>query len=238
MINTESLIYQDDKSTFSGTFAYDASWHEPRPGVLVAHTFRGQSAFEDERAKRLAELGYCALAIDLYGEGKRASEEVTATKLMNELNDDRSLLADRMRHAWKILCNQELVNAEKTAAIGFCFGGKCVIDLARTGVPIQGVVSFHGIYDPPPLVGSEKIQAKVLLLHGWNDPLAPPQSVLNICDELTQRQADWQLQAFGHTGHAFTNPNAADHQGGMFYQDNADRRSWLAMCNFLEEIFN
>jgi dienelactone hydrolase len=123
-------------------------------------------------------------------------------------------------------------NAAKVAAIGFCFGGKCVLDLARAGADVQGVVSFHGVFDPPPFANVDKIAAKVLVLHGWEDPLAGPDDIVALGNELTASGADWQIHAYGHVVHGFTNPGRPE-----MYDAAADARSWQAMQNFLSEIF-
>jgi dienelactone hydrolase len=120
----------------------------------------------------------------------------------------------------------------KVAAIGFCFGGKCVLDLARSGADVAGVVAFHGIFDAPDIATAETISAKVLALHGWDDPLAKPDDVVALAAELTAKKADWQLHAYGHAQHGFTNYNRPD-----MFEEKADRRSWAAMTAFLEEIF-
>ena len=236
MIESKKIIYQSAQQNFEGFICWDNSREGPRPGVMVVHTFRGQSEFENEKATELAKLGYLAMAIDMYGQGRRASTVEEATTLMAELDSDRILLAQRIKLALSTLKQQKLVDPKRTAAIGFCFGGKCVLDLARSGADVTGVVSFHGIYDPPEATSST-ITAKVLVLHGWDDPLALPDSLTSLGEELTTARADWQIHAFGHTGHAFTNRQARDRKSGMFYQANADRRAWLAMRNFMEEIF-
>ena len=234
MIQSKQIVYQDPSQEYQGFLVWDDAISHVRPGVMVAHTFRGQSEFEHEKAKELAKMGYVAMAIDVYGKGRRAKTSEEATRLMNELNSNRSLLLQRMRLAQQTLINQALVNPHHIGAIGFCFGGKCVLDLARSGEDVKAVVSFHGIYDPPDLE-ENVINSAVLVLHGWEDPLASPTSVIELASELTRNRADWQILAFGHTGHAFTNKQASDKSGGMFYVSSSDRRSWLAMTHFLQE---
>lgn len=237
MIKTERYTYEGPGGPFEGTISWDDESRDPRPGVLIAHAFGGEGDFEARKAQELAELGYFGFAIDLYGKGRRAKSPDEARRLMATLNDDRPLLARRMLAALESLKSFQLVEVDRTAAIGFCFGGKSVLDLARSGTKLSGVVSFHGVYDPP--AGSEKpISTPVLVLHGWNDPLAPPDATVALAAELTSKGADWQIQAFGHTGHAFTNPRAQAPDSGMQYSEAADRRAWLAMRNFLEEVFN
>ena len=238
MIVTESLVYGEADGKFEGTVSWDTLQTGPRPGVMVAPTFKGQSGFETQKAELLAALGYVGFAIDIYGQGKRATTPAEASTLMAVLNSDRALLLKHMQLATKTIRQLPQVDESKVAAIGFCFGGKCVLDLARSGVDICAVVSFHGIYDPPPLAGAETIQAAVLVLHGWEDPLAPREQMIALADELTQRRVDWQIHTFGHTGHAFTNPQAQARESGMFFNPLSAERGWETMQRFLQDSFN
>lgn len=238
MIKTETIIYKDSLGAeFEGTISWDDSHQQKRPGILVVHTFRGQVEFETNKAIELAKLGYVGFAIDLYGKGKRAKVKEEADALMKEMNDNRPLLLKRVLLGLTELQTHPIVDETKIGAIGFCFGGKTVLDLARSATDIKGVVSFHGVYDHPGIINTQPIKASVLVLHGWEDPLAKPEQTVALAQELTERQADWQILAFGHTGHAFTNPQANFRDQGMFYQANADKRSWKAMVNFFEEKF-
>ncbi len=236
MINTENLKYVESGAEFVGSLSYDDASAEPRPGILVLPTFKGLTAFETGKAERLAELGYAALAVDMYGGGRSADDPDEARLLMNKLNGDRRLLLRRIEAAFAALKSSALVDPLRTAAIGFCFGGKCVLDLARSGADMRGVVSFHGVYDKPPFEQKSAFKASALILHGWEDPIANPEQMTALADELTERRADWQIVAYGNTGHAFTNPAAASPETGLFYKESTDRRSWRAMRGFLEEI--
>ncbi|OJJ23950.1 carboxymethylenebutenolidase [marine bacterium AO1-C] len=238
-MTSETLTYTDAAGNeFEGTISWDNSTTKKRPGVLVAHTFKGQGEFENDKAVALAKLGYVGIAIDMYGKGRRAKVKSEADALMHELTRDRSLLLERILLALGQLQEHPLVDQDNIGAIGFCFGGKTVLDLARSSADIRGVVSFHGVYDQPDILYSQPIKASVLVLHGWEDPLATPEQTVALAQELTERRADWQILAFGHTGHAFTNPNANFPEQGMFYQADANQRSWKAMINFFEEKFN
>ncbi|MGB3291402.1 MAG: dienelactone hydrolase family protein [Phormidesmis sp.] len=237
MLVTEPLVYKDAAGTFEGTVSWDEAWTEPRPAVMIAPTFRGQSRFETKQAERLVGLGYVGFAIDIYGQGKRATSPEEASALMNVLNSDRALLLRHMQLATETVRNLPQVDESKVAAIGFCFGGKCVLDLARSGADIRGVVTFHGIYDPPSQPTARQVQAAVLVLHGWEDPLAPRTQTVALADELTQKGADWQICMFGHTGHAFTNPQAQARAEGMFFVPKSAQRGWKMMSAFLEEQF-
>ena len=218
--------------------AWDDAVEGPRPGVLVSHAWGGRSDFEDGKANALAELGYAAFALDLYGKGVRGSGPEENAALMQPFLEDRAMLQQRMLASVDTMREQDPVDGSKLAAIGFCFGGLCVLDLARTGADLAGVVSFHGLFAAPGNTEGNTIRAKVLALHGWDDPMATPDNVLALSKELTAMGADWQLHAYGNTMHAFTNPEANDKQMGTVYDASADRRSFRSMQNFLEEIFN
>jgi dienelactone hydrolase len=235
-MKTEYVDYADGPVTCEAYVAYDDKKKGKRPGVLVSHAWGGQGNLERGKADKLTELGYVGFALDLYGKGKRGSTMEQNAKLMQPFIDDRALLRRRITAALDALKRHPQVDASRVAAIGFCFGGLCVLDLARSAPPgLKGVVSFHGLFHPPKLGKQAPITAKILMLHGYDDPLAKPESVLAIAQELTEAKADWQLHAYGHTSHAFTNPEANSPDHGLLYNAVADRRSWVAMKSFLEE---
>lgn len=231
-IAEKSIRYDHGGVAFEAYAAWDDASPVRRPIVLVAGTFMGRTGFEEAKARSLAELGYVAVAIDLYGVGHWPADADQARVAMDALNADRALLRGRLQAA---LQAARAVGAQgdpsRVAAIGFCFGGKCVLDLARSGADVAGIVSFHGLYDPPPFANGA-IKARILVLHGWNDPLDPPETVLGLAKELTEAGVDWQVHAYGQTVHAFTNPA----REGM-YSPIADRRSWHSMRYFLGELF-
>ena len=237
MIKTNKFSYEGNGHTFEGVIAHDASLEGKRPVVMVSHTWVGQSQFETDKAVELAKLGYLAFAVDVYGKGKRAKNATQAEEFMNEMLEDRQALLDRLLLAFEEIKKHKLADTDKTAIIGFCFGGKCALDLARSGVDIKGTVCFHGIFDPPGLEQEGDILSKILVLHGWEDPLAFPKDIVALGYELTERNAIWEMDVFGHTGHAFTNPNANAPDQGMMFNQLANDRSWLRMTKFFEEIF-
>jgi len=228
--------YEIDGKPYEGWFAPPAVGGR-HPLVLVAPTIMGCSAFEQSRAEALAERGYAALAIDMYGRGRAGTDREANGVLMRELLADRAQLMARINGALVAGRGLPGVDAGRVAAIGYCFGGLCVLDLARSGADVAGVASFHGLFDPPPFAAGP-ISAKVLCLHGYDDPMATPDKLLALATELTTAGVDWQVHAYGNTGHAFTNPRAASPQQGLFYQPAADRRSWRALLDFLEELFS
>lgn len=220
-----------------GLLVVDDRYAGQRPGILVCHTIRGRTDFEDDRARGLAAMGYAALTVDLYGIDTRCSDIGVFRELMDAWRADRPALQARLGHWLDVAREQPEIKAGAVAAIGFCFGGLCVLDLARSGADVAGVVSFHGLFDSPGNTADNRIVAKVLALHGWNDPLAPPEAVNALASELTRQGADWQIHAYGNTLHSFTNPAAGDMAAGTVYNANADRRSLAAMQDFFTELF-
>ena len=209
-----------------------------RGTVILVPTFCGVSELELGFARDLAARGHACLVADLWGRSYDAgSERDEAFEHMGRLKGDRAALRDRMLDLVEVAKAQEGTDPNKVAAIGFCFGGLCVLDLARSGAPVAGVASFHGLFDAPDLP-PQQIKAKVLALHGWNDPMVPPEAVVGLAKELTDAGADWQIHGYGHVGHAFTNPQA-DRIGfaGVAYNQAATRRSFAALHDFLDELF-
>ncbi|WP_024299718.1 dienelactone hydrolase family protein [Methylomicrobium lacus] len=235
-IISNTVNYVDGDTVLEAFFAYDDAIVGRRPAVLINHTWGGRDDFVANKAIKLAELGYVGFALDMYGKGVLGSGPEENAKLMQPFIDDRALLQRRIGAALATVKLLPWVDDKKCAAIGFCFGGLCVLDLARTGVDIKGVVSFHGILAAPGNTEGKPIKAKVLALHGHDDPLGPPEQVLAFAQEMTKAGADWQVHVYGNTMHAFTNPIANNPDVGNVYQADADRRSWIAMKNFLEEI--
>lgn len=233
---TRTVEYRDGDTLLEAFMAWDDAQSGPRPGVVVSHAWAGRSAFEENKAKALAELGYAGFALDLYGKGVVGKTLEEKKALMQPFMDDRAMLHERLRIGVQTCREQPEADASRLAAIGFCFGGLCVLDLARIGEDLRGVVSFHGLFRPPGNTAGKRVRAKVLALHGWDDPMATPEDLVSLGNELTAMGADWQVHAYGNAMHAFTNPAANDPGFGTVYQQDADRRSWLAMQNFLGEV--
>jgi dienelactone hydrolase len=237
-IETRLIEYADGDTVLEGFLAWDNSIDHPRPGVMVSHAWAGRSQFEDDKAVALAELGYVGFALNLYGKGVLGGSTEENAALMQPFLDDRAMLQQRLLLSLNTMRQQPEVDDSAVAAIGFCFGGLCVLDLARTGEELAGVASFHGLFAAPGNTGANTIKAKVLAMHGWDDPMAPPDQVLALAKELSAQGADWQLHAFGNTMHAFTNPEANDPGFGTVYSPVADQRSWRELQDFLAELFD
>jgi dienelactone hydrolase len=236
-IVTKTIDYRDGEKLLEAFVAYDDRFTAPRPVVLINHTWVGRDNFVEGKAHKIAELGYVGFAVDMYGKGILGSSPEESAKLMKPFIDDRAMLQQRMKAALAAAKQLPWVDNDNCAAIGFCFGGLCVLDLARTGIELKGVVSFHGLLGAPGNIHNNTIKAKVLALHGHDDPMVPVEQVIAFEQEMTQANADWQLHSYGHTLHAFTNPVANDPKFGTVYKPDADRRSWQAMQNFLTELF-
>ena len=210
---------------------------KPRPAVLIAHAWRGQDALVRHKAMELASLGYVGVAMDVYGHGVFAQDADQASALMTPLRQDRARLRQRLRANLEAIQAQPEVDPTRIAVLGYCFGGLCALELARDGAPVRAAVSFHGLLDAQTPAQPGQVTARVLICHGWDDPLATPSDVLAIAHELTQAGADWQLHAYGATAHAFTNPAAQDLAAGLVYHPTSAARAWRAALALLEESF-
>ncbi|MCH9670392.1 MAG: dienelactone hydrolase family protein [Gammaproteobacteria bacterium] len=235
-IQTKTIEYVDAGDTLEAFVAWDDSIAGKRPGVMVAHAWAGRTSFENDVATKLAGLGYVGFALDCYGKGVQGNSPEENTALMQPFLADRAMLQARLHTSLTMMREVDMVDAHRVAATGYCFGGLCVLDLARTGADVKGCVSFHGLFNSPGNTDGNTITAKVLALHGWNDPLAPPADVVAFGEEMTEANVDWQLIGYGGTLHAFTDPQANRPDLGGLYNADADRRSWIAMENFLGEV--
>ena len=232
MIERRLIESRHDDVLLESVLIRDAS-APPRPLVMIFPNFFGLDEVDDASAARLAELGYNAFGCDLYGKGKRGGSREDAAARMNPLLADRPLLQARMTHLLGVARQQPEVDATKVAAIGFCFGGLCVLDLARTGADVKGVASFHGIFTPPPNLPEPRISARVVAYHGWEDALVPPDHVIMLGAELTAAGCDWQIHCYGGAVHGFT--HARPPEVGIPFNALADKRSWKSAADFLAE---
>lgn len=237
-VETKTVEYRQGDSRLVGYLAYPKDVKAPLPGILVVHEWMGLNDYAKRRAEQLAELGYVALAADIYGDGKIAANRDEAGKLAGSYKKDRPLLRARAAAGLAALKAQTGVAADKVAAIGYCFGGTAVLELARSGADVAGVVSFHGGLDSPVPQDAKNIRAKVLALHGADDPNVPPDQVAAFEQEMRGGGVDWQLIAYGNAVHGFTNSaNGGDNSKGVAYNAAADARSWSAMRQFFDELF-
>lgn len=233
-MNTELIPYSEGSDSFDAFVARpDAG--APRPTVLVCHAWGGRDEFAESKARALAELGYVGAAIDLYGIGERGTDKASSQALMGALVGDPPLLRRRLRAAFEAVRGLDGVDADRVGAIGFCFGGLCSLLMARMGLPLRGVVSFHGLLKVgEPL--EAKVSAAIMVQHGQDDPMVPPQDVAAFAEEMKRVNADWRLHAYPGVMHSFTNPAASDRAFGTVYDADADARSWREMKSFLEEV--
>jgi len=233
----EAVQYKHADASLEGYLAYDDAVKEKRPGVLVVHEWWGLNDFAKEQARRLAELGYVALAVDMYGQGLVTADLAEAAKLSGQFKENPTLLVERATAGLQVLAKHERVDPKRIAAIGFCFGGTTVLALACSGADLAGVVSFHGGLIPPTDT-TKAIKARILVLHGAADTLVPPTQVTAFQEALDKAGADWQMITYGGAKHSFTNP-AADklNMPGVGYQKAAAQRSWRDMQRFFDELF-
>lgn len=238
MIRTEEINYHDGHTTCRGFLAINTAITKPMPCVMVAHDWEGRNQRSCEKAELLASLGYVGFAIDLYGNANIGKTKEERRAMLYPLLEQRHLITEKMKAAHHTIAARPEVNEKNMAAIGYCFGGLCALDLARAGADIKGAVSFHGMLTAPAALDEATIKAKLLVLHGYDDLLVPPEHVTQFASEMTDKKADWQLHMYGLTDHSFTNPTANDKEMGLHYSATADRRSWQSALNFLDEIFN
>jgi dienelactone hydrolase len=210
---------------------------EARPTVLLIPSVMGITDTEIGWGRQLVELGYNCFLADVFGKEFRGAPRDAMFGEMNRIKEDRSALLRRLQHVLGVARALDEVESNQVVVSGYCFGGMCALDLARSGADIAAAVSFHGLFDPPGLP-KQKITAKVVAYHGWDDPMVPPEKVVALGQELTEGGSDWQIHAYGHVGHGFTNPKAHEIGiDGVFYHQLAAERSWASFVNLLEELF-
>ncbi len=236
-IQTEAITYGDSKNPQEGFLAYDANAKGARPGILIVHDWMGLGDEMKSRAKQLAALGYVAFAADIYGKGIRPKDSSEASKLAGSFKADRALLRSRINAALTELKKSKKIDPKKIVAIGYCFGGTTALELARSGAPVAGIVSFHGGLQTPTPQDAKNIKAKVLVLHGADDPYVPETEVTAFQKEMRDAKTDWRMISYGGAVHSFTIPSAGnDHSKGAAYNEKADKRSWQDFMNFLKEV--
>jgi dienelactone hydrolase len=239
-IKTETIEYKQGDTVLEGYLAYpmDAA-SAKRAAVLVIHDWTGVGPYAKMRAEKLAELGYVAFAADIYGKGIRPMTPEECGKQAGIYRADRKLMRARANAGLDVLRGMGRVDATQIAVIGYCFGGGAALELARSGAPIAGVVSFHGSLDTPNPEDAKQIKGKVLVCHGADDPFVTPEHVSAFMKEMREAKVDWQFVAYGGAVHSFTRADSgSDPSTGSAYNADADRRSWAAMADFFTEILH
>ncbi len=235
-VTTKPVEYKDGSQTCVGFMAWDESFADPKPCVLINHAWGGRDQFAEEKAIQMAALGYVGFALDNYGDGALPESVEDKQALMNPLKDDRKALLKRLKAGFNAASKLDEVDEKFMAAIGYCFGGLCTLDMVRGGLDLKAAVSFHGLLDAPDYK-PKKSKAKVLVAHGWDDPMAQPFAVTALGKELTEIGLDWQIHAYGQTTHAFTVPGADSGDGTLKHNSDSERRSWFATMDLLGEVF-
>jgi len=236
---TETVEYRHGDAVLEGFLAYDdAAGEAKRPGVIVVHEWKGPGPYVEERAKQLAALGYVAFAVDMYGKGVRPESHEEAGKLAGIYKNDRNLMRARVNAGLDVLKEHPFVDASKIAAIGYCFGGTTVLELARGGADVKLVASFHGSLGTPSPAAAGNVKAKVLIFHGADDKFVPGEEVAALEKEMKDANVDYVLESYPGAVHSFTVKSAGnDPSKGMAYDAEADRKSWQALEAALADAF-
>ena len=235
-ITTKPVEYMDGKQKCFAMMAWDETYADPKPCVIINHAWGGRDSFAEEKAIQMAALGYVGIALDNYGDSVLPETVEEKQSLMGPLKEDRKKLLKRLKAGYKAAAELPEVDEANMAAIGYCFGGLCTLDMVRGGLDLKAAVSFHGLLDAPDYK-SKKTKAKILVAHGWDDPMAQPDAVVALGQELTKSGADWQIHAYGNTTHAFTVPEADSGDGVLKFNPDSERRSWMATVDLLGEVF-
>lgn len=237
-IKTRPVEYKDGKVNCVGYLAWDDDRADPLPCVLINHAWGGLDDFAMDKAVQMAALGYVGFALDNYGGGETPETAEEKTAMMSPLMEDRTALSKRLKAGYKAASALDEVDETHMAAIGYCFGGLCTLDMARAGLDLHAAVSFHGLLDAPKDVPKKKCKASVLVCHGWDDPMAKPDMLKSFGEEMAGYKCDWQIHAYGGVVHSFTNPAADDNKSGTVYNELANQRSTNAMLDLLAEKFS
>ena len=235
-VKTQLVEYKDGSTTLEGYLAYDDSIQGKRPGILVVHEWNGVGKYVQGRAEQLAKLGYLAFAADIYGKGVRPDTMEACQVVSGKYRNDRGLMRARAQLALDQLKKNDLVDASRLAAIGYCFGGTTVLELARSGADVKGVVSFHGGLDTPNPADAKNIKAKVLVCQGGADSFTLT-AIPAFEKEMKDAKVDYKLIKYKGAKHGFTNPAYTDPNQGICYNAKADKDSWKAMQEFFKGIF-
>jgi len=236
-VQSKVVEYQQGDTTCEGVLFWDDSVSGPRPGVLVVHQWLGLTGYEKHRGEMLARLGYVALCADVYGKGVRPKTTAEAGAEAGRYKADRNLLRARVNAGLDELKKSELVDKSRLAAIGYCFGGTAVLELARSGAQLNGIASFHGGLDSPAPADGKNIKCPVLVCHGADDPFEKPEDLAAFENEMRDAKVDWRLIKYGGAVHSFTQPDVGTAIPGASYNERADKRAWEDMKLFFAETF-
>lgn len=237
-VKNKTISYSHDGTTLKGYLAWDDAVSGKRPAVMVVHEWWGLNDYARKRVDQLAKLGYVAFACDMYGEGKVTEHPNEAGKMAGEVRKNMEAWLGRARAGLKILTDHELVDTKKVAAIGYCFGGSTVLQMAYNGLDLSAVVSFHGALPVPTAEQAKAIKARVMICHGALDNFIPEETIAKVRTALETAKADYQLNYYGGAKHSFTVPDADSKKiDGISYQKQADERSWQDMRRLFNEVF-
>ena len=234
----KTINYQHGGTPLQGVLAYDDAVSGKRPGILVVHEWWGLNDYVKSRVRQLAELGYVAFALDMYGRDKVTDHPKQASEWMKTITANGDFWRERAIAGLAVLKSEERTDADRVAAIGYCFGGATVQQVAYGGANVRGVVSFHGALIPPPDDAASRVSARILIAHGASDPMNPPDKVQSYITAMDASGLGWQMNVYGGALHGFTNPGAGRYGlGALGYNRAADQRSWAEMQRFFDEIF-
>ncbi len=237
-IKTQIVEYKDGDTALEGYLAYDDALKGKLPTILIVHEWNGLGSYVQRRAREIAQLGYVGFAIDIYGKGMRPTTREESSKQASIYRNDRPLMRRRALAGLTEAGRFPFVDEKRIAAMGYCFGGGVVLEMARSGAALVGVVSFHGTLDTPHPEETRNVLAKILVLHGADDPATKQEQIVAFENEMRQAKTDWEMVIYGNAVHGFTNPdNGSDPSKGVAYNKEADLRSWQAMKDFFKEIF-
>ncbi len=235
MLKKTLVPYYDEKIELQAFCAYQSE--SKRPLVILCHAWAGRDAFIQEKAELIAQLGYIGFALDMYGKNILGKSKEENASLKAPFIADRALLQRRILKGYQIACSLPSADTSKIVALGYGFGGICALDLARSGVSLNGAISVYGHFDAPDHVKTHPIKAKILILHGFNDPIATIEQLKILGKELDESNVDWQANLYGNTKHAFVNPQANDAKNGLLYNPIAANHSWNDIEAFLQQLF-
>lgn len=232
---SEFVPYSENGSQLEGFAAYPTQ--EKRPTIILCHAWAGRDEFICEKARRVASWGYVGFALDMYGKGVLGRSKEQNAALKQPFLNDRKLLQDRVVKAWQVVRELSYVDVHRIAVLGFGFGGICALDLARSGADIKGAITIYGHFQPPPAHLTRSIKAKILVLHGYSDPITPLKEFTDFAQEMESSKVDWQAHLFGQSMHAFATPSAQDPEAGILYNPVSAERADRLIYHFLEDVF-